>query len=206
MTTFKSYLAESKRQYEFRVKIAGEVTTEQETHMKRLLGKFTNTEGSLAFKKHKTPIQATPLDFPQVKNCEVCIYEVLLDYPTTQQELTEYLSTEMGISKQHLVVRRPGEPSEEYQQPVEEREGALLNDPDYKEAGSPKFEDYYGDKYNSGFVKELNDILKLQRKERGEVIPEAKADDINKTVGKTTNDFPQNNTSPVQQAKDPRKK
>ena len=174
--------------------------------MKRALGKFTTAAAEASFKKHTTPIQATPLDFPQVKNCEVNIYEVSLDYPTTQQELTEYLSTELGISKQHLVVRKPGEPSEEYQQPAETREGALLNDPDYKEAGSPKFEDYYGDKYNSGFVKELNDILKLQRKERGEVIPEAKADDIYKDVGKTTNDCPQNNTSPVQQAKDPRKK
>lgn len=206
MKSFKSYLTESKKQYEFRVKIAGDVTTEQESHMKRVLGKFTSEDTEASFKKHTTPIQATPLDFPQVKNCEVNIYEVSLDYPTTQQELTEYLSTELGISKQNLVVRRPGEPSEEYQQPSEPREGALLNDPDYKEAGSPKFEDYYGDTYNSGFVKELNDILKLQRKERGEVIPEAKADDIIKVVGKTTNDFPQNTTSPVQQAKDPRKK
>jgi hypothetical protein len=112
-----------------------------------------------------------PLDFPQVKNCEVTIYEVVVDYPTTQQELTEYLSSGLSVSKQNLVVRRPGEPSEEYQTPVVEREGALLNDPDYKEAGNPQFEDYYGDRYNSGFVKELNDILKLQRKARGEIIP-----------------------------------
>ena len=47
----------------------------------------------------------------------------------------------------------------------------MLNDNNYSEAGDPKFEDYYGDKYNSGFVKELNDILKLQRKARGEEIP-----------------------------------
>ena len=47
----------------------------------------------------------------------------------------------------------------------------MLNDPDYKESPNATFEDFYGDKYNSGFVKELNDILKLQRKERGEEIP-----------------------------------
>jgi hypothetical protein len=81
------------------------------------------------------------------------------------------LSQGLEVSKQRLVVRRPGEPLEEYQQEETAREGALLNDPTYKEAGSPKFEDYYGDKYNSGFVKELNDILKLQRRERGEEIP-----------------------------------
>jgi hypothetical protein len=171
MKSFTQYLTESKKQYDFRIKIAGEMSTEKEDTMKRLLGRFTNENTLTGFKKSKTPIQAVPLDFPQVKNCEVNIYEVTLDFPTTQFELTEYLATELGIGKQNLVVRRPGEPSEEYQMPAEKREGALLLDPDYKEAGSPQFEDYYGDKYNTGFVKELNDILKLQRKERGEEIP-----------------------------------
>ena len=171
MKSFTQYLTESKKQYDFRIKIAGEMSTEKEDTMKRLLGRFTNENTLTGFKKSKTPIQAVPLDFPQVKNCEVNIYEVTLDFPTTQFELTEDLAAELGIGKQNLVVRRPGEPSEEYQMPVEKREGALLLDPDYKEAGSPQFEDYYGDKYNTGFVKELNDILKLQRKERGEIIP-----------------------------------
>ena len=171
MKSFTAYLTESKKQYDFRIKIAGDMTSEQEDTMKRLLGRFTNENTLTGFKKSKTPIQAVPLDFPQVKNCEVNIYEVTLDFPTTPFELTEYLAVELGIGKQNLVVRRPGEPSEEYQMPVEKREGALLLDPDYKEAGSPQFEDYYGDKYNTGFVKELNDILKLQRKERGEEIP-----------------------------------
>jgi len=171
MKSFTEYLTESKKQYNFRIKIAGDMSSEQEDNMKRLLGRFTNENTLTGFKKSKTPIQAVPLDFPQVKNCEVNIYEVTLDFPTTQFELTEYLAAELGIGKQNLVVRRPGEPSEEYQMPTEKREGALLLDPDYKEAGSPQFEDYYGDKYNTGFVKELNDILKLQRKERGEEIP-----------------------------------
>ena len=168
MTTFKQYLSESKKQYPFRVKIAGQVSTEQETLLKTVLGKYTVSE----FKKvTTTPVQELPLDFPQLKNCEVNIYEVTLDYPSTQQELTEYISIELGVSKSNLAVRRPGEPTEEYQHDEPKREGALLNDPDYKEAGNPQFEDYYGDKYNTGFVKELNDILKLQRKARGEEIP-----------------------------------
>ncbi len=197
MKNFKEYLTESKKQYTFKVKIAGDVTNEQEAHMKRALGRFTLTDTLQSVKKSVTPIQSLPLDFPQLRNCEVNIFEVVLDYPTTQQELTEYLSTELGISKQKLVVRSPNEPSEEYQHIDSKREGALLNDPDYKEAGTPQFEDYYGDKYNSGFVKELNDLLKLQRKERGEVIPTPTGDDIMKTPGQTLNDIPQNNTSPI---------
>lgn len=195
MTTFKEYLAESKKQYPFRVKIAGEFSAEQESNMKSLLGKYTVAE----FKKLKTtPVQELPLDFPQVKNCEVNIYEVTLDYPSTQQELTEYLASELGVNKQNLVVRRPGEPYEEYQHQEPKREGALLNDPDYKEAGSPQFEDYYGDKYNSGFIKELNDLLKLERKARGEEIPGTEA-------AKYNTDADVNTKSPIEQAPETRK-
>ena len=198
MKSFTEYLTESKKKYDFRIKIAGEFTAEQEDTMKRLLGRFTNENTLTGFKKSKTPIQALPLDFPQVKNCEVNIYEVTLDFPTTQYELTEYLSTELGVGKQHLIVRSPFEPTEEYQNVEPKREGALLNDPDYKEAGSPQFEDFYGDKYNTGFVKELNDILKLQRRERGEEIPTEGA-------AKFNTDSPEGTNSLLQQAKDPRK-
>lgn len=198
MKTFKEYLSESKKQYEFRVKIAGQVTNEQEDAMKVLLGRFTNADKLDSLKKSKTPIQAVPLDFPQIKNCEVNIYEFTLDYPTTQQELTEYLTRELGVSKQQLVVRRPGEPSEEYQTEEPAREGALLNDSDYKEAPNAKFEDFYGDKYNTGFVKELNDLLKLERKARGEQIPTEGA-------AKFNTDSPAGTKAVLQQAPDPRK-
>jgi len=188
MKTFKEYLQENilTKKYPFRVKVAGDFTAEQETKLKSMMDRFKVD----SFKKvGVTPIQELPLDFPQVKNCEVSIYEVTVDYPTTQQELTEYLTQGLQVSKQNLVVRHPNEPYEEYQHQEPKREGALLNDPDYKEAGNPQFEDYYGDKYNSGFVKELNDILKLQRKARGEEIP-------TEGVAKYNIDSPQNNKAP----------
>lgn len=197
MKSFKEYLTESKKQYDFKIKIAGEVSSEKESEMQILLGRYTVGE-TANFKKSKTPIQLVPLDFPQIKNCEVNIYEITLDYPTTAYELTEYLSSNLGVGKSHLVVRRPGEPSEEYQTPIDPREGALLDDPNYKEAGNPQFEDYYGDKYNSGFVKELNDILKLQRKERGEEIPTEGA-------AKFNTDSSEGTQSLLKQAEDPRK-
>ena len=168
MKSFKEYLTESKKTWDFKVKIAGEVSTANETLLQSLLTKYQVS----SFKKSgKTPIQSVPLDFPKITHAEVNIYEVVLDYPTTQFELTEYLSSGLGVGKQHLVVRSPFEATEEYQNIEPKREGALLTDPDYKEAPNAQMEDFYGDKYNSGFVKELNDILKLQRRERGEEIP-----------------------------------
>lgn len=198
MKSFKEYLSESKKTYTFRVKVAGEFSKDQENAMESILSKYDLA----GFKKAgKTPIQELPLDFPRIKNAEVNIYEVTLAYPTTQFELTEYLATELKVSKDHLVVRSPNEPTEQYQQVAQEGSGeALLFDNEYKEAPN-NTEEFYGDKYNSGFVKELNDILKLQRRDRGEVIPEASDKDIGTdTKAKFNTDAPQNNTSPIRQS------
>jgi len=203
MKSFKEYLSESKKTYTFKVKVAGDFTTEQESKLKTLLDRY-EVKG---FKKAtKTPVQQLPLDFPQVKNCEVSIFEVTLDYPSTQFELTEYLAHNLGIGKDRLVVRSPNEPSEEYQEPKTINKEARLLDPDMKEAESVKAEDYYGDAYNSKFLKELNDVLKLQRRERGEEIPEAKGNE-NVAAGKAkfNTDSAANNNSPIKQAADPRK-
>lgn len=187
MKSFKEYLSESKKTYDFKVKIAGDVTTEQEQALKTLLDKYQ----VIGFKKTgKTPVQALPLDFPKVQNTEVSIYEVTLDYPVASHELQYYLGNGLRINEQAIVVRRPGEPSEEYQTPVEARDGALLNDPNYKEAGNVDPTQFYGDKYNASFVKTLNDELKAQRKARGEEIPTEGA-------GQTLTDIPQGNVSPV---------
>jgi len=205
MKTFKEYLSESKKTYNFRIKVAdNDFGKDRETALENSLARFAIS----SFKKTgKTPIQQLPLDFPQIKNTEVNIYEINLDYPTTQFELKEYLASELKITRDHIVVRSPDEPYEQYQQETEKREGALLLDSEYKEAPNVNPEDYYGDKYNSGFVQELNAILKLQRKERGEVIPEASDTNTGATAkAKFNTDAPQNNKSPVVQAADLRKK
>lgn len=196
MKQFKEYLKESTdaKKYQFRVKVAGDFSKEQEAKLESALGRWSVS----AFKRSaKTPVQQFPLDFPTLKNSEVNIYEVTLDYPTTSNELTEYLASGLNIAREKFVVRRPGEPSEEYQEHPMKADGALLTDSEYKEAPNDTT-DVYGEKYNSAFLKELNDVLKLQRKERGEQIPTEGA-------AKYVTDLAQNNKSPIQQAQDPRK-
>ena len=73
-----------KKTYPFKVKVAGEMTSEQEDLMKVLLDKYQIVE----FKKAgRTPVQALPLDFPRIQNAEVNIYDIVLDYPVTSHEL-----------------------------------------------------------------------------------------------------------------------
>ncbi|MEI7675108.1 MAG: hypothetical protein WCI60_05270 [bacterium] len=187
MKSFKEHLTESKRTYDFKVKIAGGFAPEQEASMKTLLDKYKVVN----FKKSgQTPVQSFPLDFPRLTNTEVNIYEVSVDYPVASHELAHYLSAGLKISEQALVVRNPNEPSERYQEPGEKREGALLNDNNYSESPNVDSNDYYGSKYNDSLIKTLNNDLKAQRKAQGQVIP-------NGDDGKTTNDLPQGTVSPV---------
>lgn len=185
--TFKDYLIESKRTYPFKIKIAGDFTTEQEATLKSLLEKYKIVE----FKKlATTPVQLLPLDFPRFQNTQVNIWEVALNYPIAPHELTNYLGNGLRILEQTIVVRNPGDPLEEYQKPHVTREGALLTDPNYTEAPNAKFKDFYGTEYNQSLVKDLNNTLKANREARGEKIPSA-------GVAETIADLPQNNVSPI---------
>ena len=187
MKSFKDYLTESKKTYPFKVKIAGDFSSDQEQTLKGLLDKFSVLE----FKKTgKTPVQALPLDFPRLRNAEVNVFEVILDYPVASWELQNYLGNGVRILESDIVVRRPGEPSEQYQEPQEKREGALLNDSEYKESPNVDSKEYYGTEYNASLIKTLNDDLKAQRKIQGQQIP-------TEGKGETSNDLPQGTTSPI---------
>jgi hypothetical protein len=187
MKTFKDYLTENKKVYDFKIKIAGSLDAGYDTFLKQILEKFSVS----SFKKAGTsPIQSLPLDFPTIRNTEVNVYEVALDYPTTTQELHEYIAASCKLGNSYVVVRKPGEPSEAYQATTEKREGALLQDSNYTEVAKVNHNEYYGTEFNNSLVKTLNDELKANRKQRGEVIPTT-------SESKTTNDQPQNNKSPV---------
>lgn len=196
MRTFKEYLNDARRTYPFRIKLAGDVNSEQETRLKGMLERFAISD----FKKvGKTPIQALPLDFPKLKNMEVSVYEVQLTYPTTPNELKEYISNGLEINRDTLVVRNPNEPTEEYQTPRDEH-GVLLTDSEYSEVTNPDNTQYHGQKFVDSFLKEITATLKQQQKDRGEVRPTGTQAEMSKF------ESPADQKSPVQQAPDPRKK
>ena len=63
----------------------------------------------------KTPIMTLPLDFPALSNEQVTIFDVTTNYPASPRVMHEYLSDLLRIPATHIVVRKPGEPTEEYQ-------------------------------------------------------------------------------------------
>lgn len=178
MKTLKEYLAESKKVYSFKIKVAGELPESFQESLKTSLDRCKVMKME---KMSTTPIQALPLDFPTMKNVEVHVFEVICEYPITAPEIAADLKS-MGLTEECFRVRGSGEPSE-IEQVLADNEPsgeALLNDSSYSTKTDAKHKDYFGDDFNRTFLKDLEKSAKQKKKEQtGPVeykLPKAKAD------------------------------
>lgn len=162
MKSFKEYLAESKKVYHFKVKVAGELPEGFQDGLKNRLDRYdvVNLE-EIA----KTPIQKLPLDFPEMENSEVTVYEVITEYPLTPPEVEKYV-TELGLSANRVRVRGSAEPSElrqiemQAEEEDEKEKDALLKDSEYSESSEIDHKDYFGEDHKESF---LQDLMKAQQ-------------------------------------------
>ena len=156
MSTFKDYLTESAKSYDYKVKVAGDISDDFASRMETALQKFEVAKLSSG---KKTPIMTLPLDFPALSNESVTIFDVTTNYPVAVNTLKEYLADYMNMNSSLIVVRKPGEPTEEYQADMQIGQKSeyanKLMDIEMKDAPKVKAEEFYGDKYNMGMLKEL---------------------------------------------------
>jgi len=164
MKTLKEYLAESKKVYSFKVKVAGELPENFQKNLKSQLGEY----GVMTLEKlATTPIQATPLDFPEMSNCEVHVFEVVCEYPVTSPELIFDIKC-MGLEESVFRVRGSGEPSEEQKTLANnEPSGESILDENDLDKGATKIKhkDYFGNDFNRTFLKDLEKTAKQRKKE-----------------------------------------
>ena len=171
MSTFAEYLTESTKSYDYKIKVAGPLADGFANKMETALQKFEVAKMSTG---KKTPIMTQPLDFPALSNEEVTIFDVTTNYPASSRVMQEYLSDIMRVPATHLVVRKPGEPTEEYQDNMQvaknsEYKNKLL-DLEYKDAPKVKGEDFHSTKANMSLLKEL-----LKDREENKDAPKEKA-------------------------------
>ena len=182
MKSFVEYLIESSKTYEFRVKVAGEVTDE---HMERIENHMERFGLESISKPKRTPIQKQPAGFGEsVKDSAVNVMEISTNYPATPQQITALLQDILGLPESHVVTVNKNDPEEVAREAVtdtesEEYKPILANDYDEE-----KLEPSYGDEYNSNFLKELE-----TRKYEFAAKPNKKT--------KTTNDLKIGKTSPI---------
>jgi len=175
MSTFKDYLSESVKSYDYKIKVAGELEKDFASKLESALAKFEVANMSAG---KKTPIVAVPLDFPALSNEEITIFDVTTNYPESPRVMHEYLADLLRIPATHLVVRKPGEPTEEYQADMEAEKkseyASKLQDIEMKDAPQHKAEEHYGDKYNMSLLKELmkdREENKDHPKEKANIMP-----------------------------------
>ena len=156
MSTFKEYLTESTKSYDYKIKIAGEPKDIDKNKLETALQKFEVAKMSAG---KSTPIQSLPLDFPALSNEAVTIFDVTTNYPASVREMKEYIADYMRISPAMVVVRRPGEPTEEYQDQMQVAKNSeyrnKLLDLEYTDSAKVDAEDFHGAKGNMGLLKEL---------------------------------------------------
>ena len=185
MSTFKDYLTESTKSYDYKVKVAGMIADDFASRMETALQKFEVAKMSAG---KKTPIMTLPLDFPALSNESVTIFDVTTNYPVAVNTLKEYLADYMNMNSSLIVVRKPGEPTEEYQADMQIGQKSeyanKLMDIEMKDAPKVKAEDFYGDKYNMGLLKEL---MKTKAKTKDQ--PKEKEDAMSKEEKGTPSPF-----------------
>jgi len=161
MSTFTQYLTETTKSYDYKVKVAGTIADDFKNRMETALQKFELAKMSAG---KKTPIQSMPLDFPALSNEEVTIFDVTTNYPVSVNVLKEYLADYMNVNASMIVVRKPGEPTEEYQDQMANAGKSdfanKLADVEQKfqdnaPTGRGKADDLSGDKYNMSLMREL---------------------------------------------------
>ena len=168
MSIFKDYLTESAKSYDYKIKVAGTIADDFKNRMETALQKFELAKMSAG---KKTPIQSLPLDFPALSNEEVTIFDVTTNYPVSVNVLKEYLADYMNVNASMIVVRKPGEPTEEYQDQMADAgksdfANKLASVEEKFEKHPVKGEDHFGDKHNMSLMKEL---LKTRDRNLGEI-------------------------------------
>jgi hypothetical protein len=159
--SFVSYVAETKTEYNYVLKFAvHDMTDKMVDCLESALKKYELKTAS-AFRK--TPIQESPLDFPNVKNTAVHICNISMGYPASLDFLRTYICNNLGISPELLAVYSENDPrqietdlfidrsSPEYKEKYKARLGS-----DYEQGETPK----YGETYNIGFLQELEKVRK----------------------------------------------
>jgi len=154
MKLFTEYLIESKKTYEFRVKIANtEMDAETLTKLETSLGEF---ELSSISKAKRLPIQDHPRDFPRMGPCEVCMFEIVLDYPANDEQVRQAIANRAHIPLANILVIPRNAPEllmrdAEFEESDTEKKEAILTQDLPKDKGEVQ----YGDEYNKKMLKAL---------------------------------------------------
>jgi len=180
MKQFQSYIFEINKPYEFRIKMATVNPSKVMEQIKNALDAYqlesVSAVKSLPIQEHR--------EFPQWGPCECWQFDVKVAYPVTVPGIRQTLKERAGLNPDWISVRtlNEAEDTEEQEAHGKDHEGALLDKTELKD--EPGAQELAGQSRIGSLLKEL-ESRKFEF-----------AQDSNE-AGKTTNDAPIGDTSPV---------
>lgn len=150
MKSFKEYLTESKKVYEFKVKLAGDYKKAGEM-IKSALSQY-KVESCSAGKR--LPIAETHADFPHITNTNVTMFDVCTAYPVTSQQVRALIAEKCRCPIDSVRVRNLAETAEEeLNHANDKKSGESLLNKDYETESSGQ--KLVGEKQKFNLLKEL---------------------------------------------------
>jgi hypothetical protein len=186
MKNFAQYLVETKQTFDYRIKIAGDVTAEQMNQLEKSMAQFDVIKMS---EKKSTPVMKTLPDFPAFENERLTHMDVSFNYPATEigmRQICELLG--MDPNRMLMQPREYAEKLDQERKGYEDQPESVLADTDYPEPNAEQ--------------KELSDDYSAAPDEHRIVVQNEYKSDFTIAGGKTpaaktTSDFPMNNESPM---------
>jgi len=173
MKTLRQYISETEKKYGFRAKLAAELTNEQVENLKKALARW-NLEAISEPKR--LPVSEDHTGFLHLKATEISMIDMVIQYPATPAEIQNAIHEATQVSLSRILVLTPNQ--EILAAPiVPEAEGQAILEKNYPEQKAPQL------------LADLANVIS----EKSIEYPFA----VKPTKGKTSNDFPQSNISPV---------
>jgi hypothetical protein len=196
MKNFLQYLSEVQKTYEFRIKIANCDPKDKLDGLKIGLAEYA-VESVAAPKR--LPIKANDIDFPSIPNVEVFLMDAVLKYPVNDEKLRAIVAERLGCSLSQVVVVPASHPEEQRRWDLEgndvrefkQGEDVLTQPLPEASADQKAASKFYSEA--GTILKELNKTAKFEIAGDDQTIGGEK----NPSYGKTTNDVPAGDKSPV---------
>ena len=145
MKSLNEFIIESNKQFIYRVKIAGELDTAIYDKFAAALDKY---QVDSCGNPKKTPIQKDPVGFPGLENQEINIFDIVLNYPASIDQIRD-LGRLAGIDLNKLVVVDKAFNDSMNQDAENMEDGVRLETPEYPETSTTQKEasDAYASSY-----------------------------------------------------------
>lgn len=115
MKNLSDYLTLVEKEYNYRIKVAKELSEKQFDRMERILQKYDLLQVKSI---HKTPVQKAPLDFATLNNIEVYIIDIVTRIPMSPGIFRTTMAETLRIHPDYIIVRGDNDPLDQYNREI----------------------------------------------------------------------------------------